>query len=65
MALEINPDVEIRSSRIEGKGIFTKVPIIKGTAIWVSKGEEPYDQKVYTDEEFRMFTECSIKKGKE
>ena len=29
MALEINPDIEIKDSPIEGKGLFTKVPIKK------------------------------------
>jgi hypothetical protein len=65
MALEINPDIEIKDSPIQGKGLFTKVPIKKGTAIWISKGEEPYDEKVYTDEEFKKFTEWCIENGKE
>ena len=46
MALEINPDIKIKDSPIEGKGLFTKVPIKKGTAIWISKNEEPYDEKI-------------------
>jgi len=29
MALEVNPDIEIKDSPIEGNGLFTKVPIKK------------------------------------
>lgn len=65
VALEINPDIEIKDSPIQGKGLFTKVPIKKGTAIWVSRGEEPYDEKVYTDGEFKKFTEWCILNSKE
>lgn len=65
MTLEVNPDIEIKDSHIEGKGLFTKVPIKKGTAIWVSRGEEPYDEKIYSDEEFKKFTEWCINNGKE
>jgi len=65
MALEINPDIDIKDSPIQGKGLFTKVPVKKGTAIWISKNEEPYDEKVYTDEEFKEFQKWCIKNGKE
>ncbi len=65
MTLVINPDIEIKDSPIQGKGLFAKVPIKKGTAIWICKGEEPYEEKVYTDEEFKKFTAWCIKNGKE
>lgn len=65
MALELNPNIEIKTSPIEGKGIFTKVPIKKGTAVWISKGEEPYDEKIYTDEEFKAFQKWCIENGKQ
>ena len=65
MALIINPDIEIKDSPIQGKGIFTRVPIKKGESVWISKGEEPYNEKVYTDEEFKEFTAWCIANGKE
>lgn len=65
VALEINPDIEIKDSPIQGKGLFTKVPIKKGEAVWISKGEEPYDEKVYTEEEFKQFQKWCIENGKE
>ncbi len=65
MALQLNPDIEIKDSPIQGKGLFTKVPVKKGTTIWISKGEEPYDEKVYTDEEFKAFQNWCIANGKE
>ena len=58
--MKLNPDIEIRESAIEGKGIFTKVPIKMGTAIWISKGEGPYDEKVYTDAKFKEFQRWCI-----
>lgn len=36
----INPDIEIKESPIQGKGLFTKVAIKKGATVWISKGQE-------------------------
>lgn len=65
MPLIINSDIEIKDSPIQGKGLFTRVPIRKGQVIWVSKGEEPVLEKIYTDEEFKEFQKWCIKNGKE
>ena len=65
MTLVINPDIEIKDSPIEGKGLFTKIPIKKGASVWISKGEEPYEEKIYTDEEFKEFQKWCIENGKE
>lgn len=65
MNLQLNPDIEIKGSPIQGKGLFTKVPIKKGDSVWISKGEEPYEEKIYTDEEFNAFQKWCIENGKE
>jgi len=65
MSLEINPNIEIKDSPIQGKGLFTKVDFKKGESIWISKGEEPYNEKIYTDEEFKAFQKWCIENGKE
>lgn len=65
MALEINPDIEIHESPIEGKGLFTKVPIKKGLQVWISRGAEPVESKIYTDAEFKEFMDWCMKNGKE
>lgn len=65
MKLVINPDIEIRNSPIQGKGIFTKVPIKKGTPVWISRGGKPIEEKIYTDEEFKAFQKWCIENGKE
>ena len=65
MSLVINPDIEIKESPIQGKGVFTKVSIKKGHQVWISKGEEPYDEKIYTDKEFKEFQKWCITNGKE
>ncbi len=65
MSLEINPDIEIKDSPIQGKGLFTKVPIKKGDSVWISKGEEPAEERIYTDEEFKAFQKWCIENGKE
>ena len=65
MAHIIYPDIEIKESPIEGKGLFTKVQITKGQQVWISKGEEPVEVKIYTDDEFKKFTAWCIENGKE
>ena len=44
---------------------FLIVPIKKGTAIWTSKDEELYDERICTDEEFEAFQKWCIENGKE
>lgn len=63
--LKINPDIEIKNSPIQGKGLFTKVPIIKGQQIWISKGAEVVEEKIYTKEEFKEFQKWCIDNSKE
>ena len=65
MTLIINPDIEIKDSPIQGKGLFTKIPIKKGERVWVSKGAEPVEEKIYSKEEFKIFQEWCIENGKE
>jgi hypothetical protein len=64
MTLVLNPDIEIKKSPIQGKGLFTRVPIKKGEKIWISKGEEPYEEKVYSDGEFKEFRKWCIENCK-
>lgn len=63
--LELNPDIEIKDSPIQGKGLFAKLPIKKGQRIWISKGEEPVEEKIYTKEEFKEFQKWCIEHEKE
>lgn len=65
MSLVINPDIEIKESPIQGKGLFTKVPFKKGQQVWISKGEVPAEEKTYTKEEFKEFQKWCIENGKE
>lgn len=65
MALKLNSKIEVRTSPIEGKGLFAKAPFKKGEEFVVTTDEEPYDEKIYTDEEFKKFTEWCIANGKE
>lgn len=65
MKMETNPDIEIRDSPIEGTGLFTRVAIKKGDTIWVSRNEDPVEEKIYTDEEFKEFQKWCIENGKE
>jgi SET domain-containing protein len=50
----INPKIELRPSRIEGKGLFAKEPISKGEQL-IRSGDDEY--VIMTDEEFQAFTE--------
>ncbi|MCA9347648.1 SET domain-containing protein-lysine N-methyltransferase [Candidatus Saccharibacteria bacterium] len=61
----LNPDIEIKESPIQGKGLFTKVPIKKRQQIWISKGEEPVEENIYTKEEFKDFQKWCIENGKQ
>ena len=65
ITLEINPDIEIKNSPIEGMGLFTKIPIKMGTSVWISRGGDPTNEKVYTDKEFKVFQKWCIENGKE
>lgn len=62
--MTINPNIEVKESPIEGKGLFTKVDIKKGEHIWISKGAEPVEEKIYTPEEFKVFQQWCIENGK-
>ena len=63
--LEINPDIEIKESPIQGAGLFTKVAIKKGDSIWVTRGGKPQESKIYTDAEFQEFMDWCTANGKE
>lgn len=63
--LKINPKIEVRDSPIEGKGLFAKAAFSKGEEFVVATGEEPIEEKIYTDKEFKDFTEWCIANGKE
>jgi SET domain-containing protein len=53
MALRLNPKIEVRRSKIEGKGLFAKEPLKKGEKFKVVYGEHP--SVVMTDEEFQRY----------
>lgn len=57
--------MKIKDSPIEGKGLFTKVAIKKGDAIWISKGDAPAKEAIYTDEEFKAFQKWCLEHGKQ
>lgn len=59
----LNPNLEIKDSPIQGKGIFTKVPIKKGEAIQVNIDPQPIEVHEFTDKEFAKFREDCIEKG--
>jgi len=61
----INPNIEIRRSSIQGKGLFTKVPIKKDETIWISRGGEPSKSKIYNDKGFEKFKQWCIENDKE
>lgn len=63
--MQLNPNIEIKDSPIQGKGLFTNVSVKKGEQIWISKDEEPYDEKIYTDAEFIAFQKWCVENGKE
>lgn len=65
MTLIINPDIEIEESSIQGKGLFTRVHVKKGEQIWISKGAQTAEEKIYTKEEFKEFQKWCIENGKE
>lgn len=65
MNLTLNPKIEVRKSAIEGKGLFAIAPFIEGEEFVVATGEEPVEVKVYTDEEFKKFTEWCVANDKE
>lgn len=65
MSVKLNPKIEIKQSPIEGKGLFARELINKGEEFVVATGEKPVEAKIYTDEEFKKFTEWCIANGKE
>jgi uncharacterized protein len=52
----LNPKIEVRSSPIEGKGLFAKIPIAPGEQL-TRNGEDDYT--IMTDEEFKAFTKTA------
>jgi uncharacterized protein len=52
----LNPKIEVRSSPIQGKGLFAAEPIAKGEQL-TRNGEEDYT--IMTDEEFKAFTKAA------
>lgn len=60
----LNPKLDIRDSKIQGKGIFTKVPFKKGDRIWVTNLPEQ-SSVIMDDEEFAAFRKRCTEEGKE
>jgi SET domain-containing protein len=52
----LTPKIEVRSSPIQGKGLFAKEPIATGEQL-TRNGEEDYT--IMTDEEFKAFTQTA------
>jgi SET domain-containing protein len=52
MTTWLNPKIEVRSSPIEGKGLFAKVPIRKGEQL---TRRDDSDYTVMTDQEFAAY----------
>lgn len=65
MTLTLNPNIEVRESPIQGKGLFTKVPVKKGEKLWISIGGERTKAKVYSEDEFQKFQAWCIAHGKQ
>jgi uncharacterized protein len=53
MALILNPKIEVRDSRIEGKGLFAKEPFKKGEKFSVTSGKHSW--VTMTDKEFQEY----------
>lgn len=51
MSLTLHPKIEVRDSRIEGKGLFAKEPFKKGEKFRVTSGEHSW--VIMTDKEFQ------------
>ena len=63
--MKLNPKISIRHSAIEGKGLFARESFKKDEEAWISKGQKPVEEKIYTDDEFRRFTEWCLANGKQ
>lgn len=59
----LNPNLEIKESPVEGKGIFTKVPIKKGEKLTINIDPQPVEVHEFNDEDFAKFREDCIQKG--
>lgn len=59
----LHPKLEIKDSTIEGKGIFTKVPIKKDEKLMINIDPQPVEVHEFTDEEFEKFREDCTQKG--
>jgi uncharacterized protein len=53
MILKLHPKIEVRTSRIEGKGLFAKEPFKKGEKFRIASGEHTW--VIMTDEEFQEY----------
>lgn len=61
----LNPKLEIKGSSVEGRGLFTKVPIKKGVKLLVNINPQPVETYEFTDEEFAEFRKKCTENGKE
>jgi SET domain-containing protein len=52
----LNPNIEVRPSHIEGRGLFAKAPIAKGEQL-TRNGDDDYS--IMTDEEFKAFSKTA------
>ena len=53
MTLKLHPKIEIRNSRIEGKGLFAKEPFKEGEKFRITSGEHAL--VIMTDKEFQEY----------
>lgn len=61
----LNPKFEVKDSPIQGKGLFTKVPIKKDKKLQVNIDPTLYASKIMTTAEFDKFREECKRKGLE
>lgn len=59
----LHPKLEIKNSPVEGKGIFTKVPIKKGENLLINIDPQPVEVHEFTDQEFDEFRKECTQKG--
>lgn len=53
MALKLNTDIEVRVSKIEGKGLFARRPFTKGDTFPIVTGK--HKSKIMSEEEFEAY----------
>jgi ribosomal protein S18 acetylase RimI-like enzyme len=59
----LHPKLEIKNSPVEGRGIFTKVPIKMGEKLIININPQPVEVHEFTDEEFETFKAECIEQG--